>query len=152
MSDQELEKEIVDYITTAGWAVIATVKDNRIPVLRTIGGFANEGLNVYFSTGKATAKVEQIEKNSTVAVLFQHEGQERSKFRYITITGEARLLKSSEELGYAAEVLGAKNPALRQKIQNEKDKIAVFRIETGVVKYLDFSLGQGPAAVREFVV
>jgi nitroimidazol reductase NimA-like FMN-containing flavoprotein (pyridoxamine 5'-phosphate oxidase superfamily) len=153
MTDKQLEKDVVDYVSGSKWAIIATVKDGKVPVLRTIGGFANEGLNVYFSTGKETEKVKQISKNQNVAIFFQHEGQERAKFRSVTITGEAKLLSENNGLAKAVAVLGNKNPKFKEKIENGGlDKTAVYQIEPKTIKSLDFSKGSGPAAVQTFSV
>jgi general stress protein 26 len=153
MADKQLEKEIADYIAGAKWAVFATVKDGKVPALRTIGGFANDGLNIYFSTGKETDKAKQIEKNSNVAVFFQHEGQERAKFKYVSVNGEATLLSDKPGLDSAVTVLGNKNQNFKQRVEKgELDKIAVYKISPKNIRSVDFSRGSGPASVLAFSV
>jgi general stress protein 26 len=153
MADRQIEKEVADYISGAKWAVVATVKDGNAPALRTIGGFANDGLNIYFSTGKETEKVKQIEKNGNVAVFFQHEGQERSKFKYVSINGAATLLTDKTGLGNAVTVLSNKNQNFKQRIEKgELDSIAVYKIEPKAIRSVDFSRGSGPASVLSFSV
>jgi len=149
MSEKKLENEIIDYIAKAKLAIIATVKDGGVPALRTVGSFAPDGLTVYFSTGKDTEKVKQIEKNQNVAVFFQHEGQERGKFRYVSITGVARQLAEKSSLDQAISVLSARNPNFKQRVEKgEIDKIAIFKIEPRSIKDLDYSRGAGPQAVQ----
>jgi len=129
MSDKSLESEVIDYIAKAKLAILATVKAGNVPALRTIGSFAPEGLTVYFSTGKETEKVKQIEANPNVAIYFQHEGQERAGFRYVSLTGIAQRLTDEGAVKQAVAVLSERNPNFKQRIEKgEIEKIALFKI------------------------
>jgi general stress protein 26 len=149
MGDTQLQKDVVDYISKAKLAILATVKDGAVPALRTIGSFANDGLDVYFSTGRETAKVKQIEKNWNVAVYFQHDGQERPKFRYISVTGTAKHLTDDAAIKQAVDTISNRNPSFKQRIEKgELSKLSLFKVEAKSVKDLDF--GRAPNAIVTF--
>src|SRR5512138_1815872 len=83
--------EIVEYIGSAPWAVLATVREDGAPVVRTMANFAPspDGREIWFSTGPGSEKTGQIRKNGTVSFLFQHEGQEIPSFRNVAVIGDA---------------------------------------------------------------
>ena len=148
MADKHIEKEIADYIAGAKWAVFATVKDGNIPALRTIGGFANDGLNIYFSTGKETDKVKQIEKNGNVAVFFQHEGQELPAFKNVELIGQATELTGEADLKKGIDLLSARNPRFKQRVEKgELANTAIFKITAKEIKFLDYSKGFGQEGI-----
>jgi len=72
--------QISTYLNKTKFIILATVNKEQTPVLRAIGSFAVDGLTAYFSASKSTAKVEQIESNPKVSILFQHKNQELSSF------------------------------------------------------------------------
>jgi nitroimidazol reductase NimA-like FMN-containing flavoprotein (pyridoxamine 5'-phosphate oxidase superfamily) len=150
------KEKIKSYIGNTKLLILATIDNENgqiYPALRTIGSFANDGFTIYFSTGKDSLKVKQIENNPNVAVLFQQEGQESSSFRNVTVIGKARLLNCEDALNNAIEIIGNKNPKFKERIKNSgRDKIAVFKIEPEVVKNLDFSRGHGPQAIEKFKI
>ncbi len=54
---KELRQTIQEYISGTRWATLATVRPDGAPVLRAMGSFALDGLDIVFSTPKATAKL-----------------------------------------------------------------------------------------------
>ena len=115
--------------------------------------FALDELDVLFSTRAQTGKVEQLAQNPAATFIFQHEGQPRETFRNVTITGSARRLTGGAELEKAIiNLYGDQIPNLKVKIESGEEKeVAIFRVTTQEVKYLDYSLGRGKAAVRELI-
>lgn len=153
MSDEKLEGEVIDYIAKTRLAILATVRGDQAPVVRTIGSFAQDGLNIYFSTGKETAKVKQIEGNKVVSLFFQQEGQEIGTFKNVALIGEAEKVREGNELTKAVELLGNRNPRFKARIEKgELEKVAIFKVQPKEVKYLDFSKGHGEDALQEIVL
>lgn len=139
----ELKKNIEKYINSTQYIVLGTVKNN-IPILRTMGAFANDGFIVYFSTNKNTEKVSHIGKNPYVSLLFQQEGQEIRSFKNVSITGRATQLLEKNEREKAITLIGNRNPRFKERAEKGEVKdTALFRVEPIEVKFLDFSKGIG---------
>jgi general stress protein 26 len=154
MSEEErLKGEVIDYISKTRFAILATVKSDKLPELRTIGSFAPDGFDVYFSTGKDTAKVKQIELNNLISFFFQHEGQELSTFKNVALIGKAERLEKGGEFDKAIELLGNRNPRFKERVEKGGlEKTAIFKVTPKEVKYLDFSKGTGEDAVRKIIL
>ena len=97
--------------------------------------------------------MEQLAKNPAATFIFQHEGQPRETFRNVTVTGSARRLTGGTDLDKAIRFLyGDQIPNLKAKIESgEEIDVAIYRVITKEVTYLDYSLGRGKAAVRELI-
>ncbi len=144
----ELKKEIENYINSTKYTVLGTVKDD-IPVTRTIGAFANDGLTVYFSTNKNTEKVKHIGKNPHVSLLFQQEGQELKSFKNVSIIGRAIQVLEKNEQEKAIALIGSRNPRFKERVANGEVKDSTFfRVEPIEVKFIDFSKGIGADSVQ----
>lgn len=156
-SNQNSGKGILDnvkeYIGKTKWVILSTVAQDNAPAVRTLGSVVNDNLNIYFSTGKNTAKVAQIESNPFVALLFQHEGQELAAFINVTYTGKAKRVSSEQELAKAIELLSKRSPRFKERAEKgQLGETAIFRVEPVCIKYLDYSQGIGPAAVQEIIL
>jgi len=141
--------KVVEYLNQTKWIILATVDDNQTPVLRTLGSFAVDGFNVYFSTGNNTAKVNQIELNPKVSVFFQHENQELPSYINVSVTGKANKVTTEEELNKVITLLSNRNPKFKERVEKGEIGNSVFyRVAPKEVKLLDFSKGKGPEAVE----
>lgn len=150
---QELKDKIIEYVSQTRWATLATVRDGKIPVLRAMGSFAPDGLNIYFSTPKATAKVGEIAKNPWVTFFFQHEGQELPTFKNVALIGQAAEVTDDAGLKKAVELLSARNPRFKDRVEKgELKTTAIFKIVAKEVKFLDFSKGFGKDGIQELKV
>lgn len=141
--------KINEYLNKTRFIVLATVDENRVPVLRSLGSFGVDGLTAYFSTGKNSRKVGQIRENPGVSLLFQHEEQQLQSFINVTITGDAHPVTEEEEINRAVAVLSARNPGFKERV--EKGLLSnniFFRVDPKELKIVDFSKGTGPAAVE----
>lgn len=147
--------EAADYISGARTVILGTVTAEGVPVLRTIGGFANDGLEVYLSTARSSGKVEQIQANPNATLLFQQEGQELRSFRNVTLTGTLKQVcsKCGEEYSRALSLLSSRNPRFKDKVEKgDLEETTILKFVPAKLKLLDFSRGAGPAAVREAVL
>lgn len=152
MSGAVISMDIVNYIEKTKWAILATVRKDNAPVLRTMGSFAQEedGRVLYFSTYKGTQKARQIEENSAVALFFQHEGQELGSFRNVAVIGDAVSVADDRELVHAIGLLNRRTPFLKERIDSgELDRIGIYRVRVREIKHLDFSKGFDERAVEE---
>lgn len=152
MTASAIRKDIVDYIETTQWVILATVRRDSAPVLRAMGTFAQdeEGRAIYFSTGKGTQKTKQIADNGAVSLFFQHEGQELGSFRNVAVIGNASLVAGSPGLERAVAVLSRRNPRFKDRIdKGELPGLGIYKVEVREIKALDFSKGFGDEAVED---
>ncbi len=147
---KELHQKIHDYIAATRWATLATVRDGTKPVLRAMGSFVpDNGLNVYYSTAKTADKVKDVEKNGWVNFFFQHEGQELQTFKNVALIGIAHEVKEGEEHKKAVDLLSARNPRFKARVEKgELKDIGIFKIEPKEIKYLDYAKGFGKAGIE----
>jgi len=148
--NDSLTNGVKNYISKTRFIELSTVNSEGRPEIRTLGSFTNDGLTVYFSTGKNSAKARQINENPWVAVLFQHENQELPAYKNVTLYGKAAVLESPEEFDLGVKLLSARNPRFRERAEKgQLGETVIFKIEAENVKYLDFASGSGPAAIKE---
>lgn len=137
-------KEAEAYIAETKRVILATVTPEGGPALRTLGGFASDGLTVYLSTSKISGKVEQLEHNPQATLLFQHEGQELPRFRNVTLTGTVSKVcsKCGAEYEKAIALLSAKSPRFKERAEKgELEGNVILKLEPRRVKLLDLSKG-----------
>lgn len=147
MSDLDKVKQ---YVGETKFVILATAGKDGVPVLRTLGSFVNDGLDIYFSTGKNTAKVEQILNQPNVTLLFQHEGQQLPAFVNVAITGEAKQVQCENGYKKAVNLLSGKSARFKERAEKgELEDTAIFKVTPKSLKVLDFSRGTGPLAVEE---
>ncbi len=146
-----IKQEILDYIASTPWAVLATVRGDGTPVIRTIGAFAfeNGGGSVYFATFPGADKTRHIDGNSRVSFFFQHEGQQLQEFRNVELLGDAAKVNGEDDIRHVAALISERSPIVQAFI--EKNGIAVFdyyEVRVTEVKSLDYRNGIGPQAIE----
>lgn len=150
-SNGKIKPEIVEYIEKTPLAVLATVKSDGTPVVRTMGAFAqtNGGTTVYFVTVPQAEKTRQIEGNNKVSFLFQQEGQQLAEFRNVALIGKAAKVTADPELNLAAKLISARSPYVKERIEKEGLAIfSVYKVIASEVKFLDYRKGIGPQAIE----
>ena len=144
---------IQKYLQATKYIALATVNEEKAPVIRTLGGFVLDDLQIYFSTGKSTDKVKQIRLNPKVALLFQHENQEIKSFINITLSGTAYEVTENAERSKAIALLAAKSPKFKERAKNgELSDRVFFRIDPEQIKVVDLSKGSGAKSVETIKV
>ena len=146
MSHPENYSEILNYIQESKFALLTYVRSDLTPVSRAMGSFAPDGENLYFSTGKESAKVREIEKNKRVSFYFEHDNQTPENWKSVLLIGDAEQVNSaSTDYATALERLGAKSPRFKERIvKGDLDSAVIYRLGTREVEYLDRSKGYGP--------
>jgi nitroimidazol reductase NimA-like FMN-containing flavoprotein (pyridoxamine 5'-phosphate oxidase superfamily) len=145
----ELKQTIAEYIGKTRVSALATVRADGSPVIRAIGGFAPDGLEIYFSTAKASAKAAQIAGDAPVSFYFQHDNQEIPVFKYVSLIGQARELNVGPERQKAIGILSARSPRFKARAEKgELQDSVIYRVSPSEIKYLDFSKGQGPESTQ----
>jgi len=152
MSEEANYSEVLTYIQESKFAVLNYVRSDLTPVSRAMGSFAPDGANLYFSTGKDTAKVPEIEKNRRVSFYFERDNQQPDKWRSVLLIGDAdQVSAGSTDYATALERLGAKSPRFKERIdKGDLDSATVYKITTREIEYLDRSSGY--AGTRKIAV
>lgn len=135
---------ISDYIAGTRIAVLTYLREGVTPVARSMGSFAPEGLDLFFSTRREAAKVGEIGRKPRVSFFFEQAKQKPESWKNVLLIGDAHEVTESAELATAVASLSARNPRFRDRIaQGELASITIFRIRTREIEYLDWSRGFG---------
>ncbi len=147
MSQTANKNEIQNYIVDSKYALLTYVRSDLSPISRTIGSYAPDGENLFFSTGKESAKVDEIEKNKRVSFFFEHDNQTPESWKSLLLIGDAEpLTVGSNDYAKAIDRLGAKSPRFRERIaKGDLDSAIIYKVKTSELEYLDRSKGKGPA-------
>ena len=146
MSQTENKTEIYKYILASRYALLNYVRHDLTPVSRAIGSFAPDGDDLFFSTGKESAKVQEINKNKRVSFYFEHDNQVQENWKSVLLIGDAEPVSvGSSDYNKAIERLGDKSPRFRERVaKGDLDSAVIYRINTSELEYLDRSKGYGP--------
>ena len=128
------------YIESSQLGILATTGKYNIPQLRVIRAFANDGVDLYFTTNKDTEKVKHINENPNVTLFFQNEGQDFGSFTNLSITGVAKVVEDKEELNKAVEAISVRHPKLKEIVDNnelQSSGTLIYKIDAKSVKFLD---------------
>ncbi len=147
MSHSESKSEILNYILDSKYAVLNYLRSDLTPISRAMGSFAPDGDDLYFSTTKESAKVQEIEQNKRVSFYFEHDNQAVENWKSLLLIGDAEPVSvDSTDYGAALELLGDKSPRFRERVaKGELQNALIYRITTRELEYLDRSKGYGAA-------
>ena len=146
MSQADNKSEIQQYILDSKYALLNYVRHDLTPVSRAIGSFAPDGDDLFFSTGKESSKVKEINNNKRVSFYFEHDNQVLENWKSVLLIGDAEPVSvGSFDYNKAIERLGAKSPRFRERVvKGDLESAVIYRINTSELEYLDRSKGYGP--------
>lgn len=144
MSQEQWREEVAEYIDKTRFAVLAYVRNDEAPVLRSMGSFVASGLDLYFSTRKDAPKVKEIDERKRISFFFEHESQELGQWRNVLLIGDALRVGCGAELEKAVELLSSRNPRFKERIaKGELANTQIFKLKTSDIEYLDYGKGVG---------
>jgi pyridoxamine 5'-phosphate oxidase len=144
MSQLSWQSEVLNYITNTKFAILAYVREDKTPLLRSMGSFALSSFDLYFSSGKDTSKVTEIIKNPQVSFFFEHDNQNLEGWKSVLLLGRAELLIAGTEYNNAIELLSNRNPRFKERVvKGELTSTAIFKLKTREIEYLDYWKGFG---------
>ena len=145
MSEVRNHDEIWEYVLDSKYGLLNYVRGERTPISRATGSFTLNGTDLYFSTGKDTAKVREIGLNKRVSFYFEHDNQAVDAWKSVLLIGDAELVQAgSKDYNTAVERLSAKSPRFRERVaKGDLESAAIFRVRTKEIEYLDRSKGYG---------
>lgn len=144
MSNTQWEEEVIDYIAKSSFAILAYVREDKTPILRSMGSFATSGLDLYFTSRKDSVKVKEIEINQQVSFFFEHDNQSLPSWKSVLLSGKVELIEKEPEFSKGVELLCNKNPRFKERVaKGELETSGIFKIKTREIEYLDYSKGFG---------
>lgn len=147
----EVLNKAIKYIEQSKTGLLVTIGEDGAPYVRIMGAFSNDGLNLYFETGRKSNKVRQIKKNPMVTFYFQNENQSYNTFKCVSVTGEAsEVLQTDDDFNSAVEGISVRYPVLKKNVSkgNIGDSV-VYRIKAKFVKFADYT--KDPKEVKELI-
>jgi nitroimidazol reductase NimA-like FMN-containing flavoprotein (pyridoxamine 5'-phosphate oxidase superfamily) len=94
---------------------LATVTEECEPVVRPVWSVF-DGVNIYVATESDTPKLEHIEANPEVSLVFDDYDRENwSNIKGIRVQGEATVMMNGKEYRYAHDLLKEKYPEYRSE-------------------------------------
>jgi len=144
MSTEHLRDDVATYVDKTRFAVLAYVRNDGAPLMRSIGSFVPDGVNLYFSTRKAAAKVKEISDRRRISFFFEHEGQELAQWKNLLLIGDAVKVEEGDEFRHAVQLLSDRNPRFKERVDNgELPSMLIFKLNTEEVEFLDYGKGFG---------
>ena len=143
MSEAEKNQAIIEYVQKSRFTTLSYVREDLAPVSRTIGSFASDGFDLYFSTRRTAPKVTSIQANPRASFFFEHDGQAPAEWRSVLLIGEASEATGADlERGIA--LLSARNPRFREKAERgDLADTLVYKLTSSEVEFLDRTQGAG---------
>ena len=136
----EVIEKSIKYVEESKLGLLITVDENKVPFVRTIGAFSNEGANIYFVTGKEAQKVKHINSNPTVTFYFEKEGQPYESFKSVSIIGDASEVIEKDELEKAIAAISVRYPVIKEKVENgEFEKSSIYVVKAKSIKLADYT-------------
>jgi len=144
MSQEVCQNEIAKYVDQTRFAVLAYVRNDRTPLLRSMGSFVPSGVDLYFSTRKEAAKVQAIAEHKRISFLFEHDNQDLAKWQSVLLIGDAKPIDGGAELDKAVTLLSERNPRFKERVdKGELPSTQIFKLKTEEVEFLDYGKGFG---------
>lgn len=144
MSSEKFVNDVFSYVDKTHFAVLAYVRNDGTPLLRSIGSFAPNGLSLYFTTRKDAAKVKEIGDHKRISFFFEHEGQELSQWKNLLLVGDAVKIDDGDDFNQAVQLLSTRNPRFRERVaKGELPGTQIFRLNTEEIEFLDYGKGIG---------
>ncbi len=133
MTQEEIKKNIYDFIRQQSLTVIATVDQAGNKPESAVVGFAeNENLELFFGTSNKSRKYKNIESNKNVSFVIGWDGRTGT----VQYEGVAEEL-SGDKAGEAAAAMLKKNPFSAKFAQDPTQRY--FRVTPRWIRFLDHS-------------
>ena len=107
---QKVSKKDVEFMQQLPVCRLATATEECEPIVRPVWPVF-DGLNIYIASDPDTPKLEQIEANPQVSLVFDdYDRNNWSNLRGIRVQGEATIMWNGKEYRYAHDLLKEKYP------------------------------------------
>jgi nitroimidazol reductase NimA-like FMN-containing flavoprotein (pyridoxamine 5'-phosphate oxidase superfamily) len=118
---QKLSKKDVAFMQQLPVCRLATATEECEPIVRPVWPVF-DGLNIYIASEPDTPKLEQIEANPEVSLVFDDYDRDNwSIIKGIRVQGEATIMLNGKEYRYAHDLLKEKYPEYRSEAGSWKE-------------------------------
>ena len=147
-SPEELKSKIVAFLSDVEYSELITV-DKGIPHNRPMV-YANDGIVTYMVSKKNTSKVNHIKNNPNVSVVIIKSLRSPGKVEEVSLEGKAYIVSDSAERDKAFSLFQSKPKVFQTWLGKvNRGDYDVIRIEPSLMKYFDYSEGDGTPFVVE---
>lgn len=135
------EKFILNLLKRHNYMTLATVRPDGFSQATTVG-YANEGVDVYFSCDKNSQKAKNIRKCNKVSAAIDRSTRDWNKIKGLSLGGHAEILKDKTARTQAYALLLKKFPEMGN-FPADDPAIAYVRVAPMVISVLDYTQGFG---------
>jgi nitroimidazol reductase NimA-like FMN-containing flavoprotein (pyridoxamine 5'-phosphate oxidase superfamily) len=118
---RKLSKKDIEFMQQLPVCRLATATEECEPIVRPVWPVF-DGLNIYIASDPDTPKLEQIETNPEVSLVFDDYDRDNwSIIKGIRVQGEATIMMNGKEYRYAHDLLKEKYPEYRSEAGGWKE-------------------------------
>lgn len=121
---------------------IATVREDGFPQANTVS-FVNDGLMIYFGTGKSSQKAANIKKNEKVSLAITSPYHFWKDIEGLSISGYASVVDEPAEYRKVGKLLTDKYPLVHEFADTASENIMIIKVDPQQIFLLDYSVAVG---------
>jgi len=140
--DEEIRRKILTLLDQHRIMTIATLRPDGWPQATT-GGYASEGLTLYFLCGLNSQKAANLARDDRVSLTIDHDTPQVMEITGLSMAGRAQVVTDSTEVDKVLHLLMLKYPqqtSLPLPMPTSAD-VRIFRVTPTVISVLDYSKG-----------
>lgn len=139
--DKKMENFVLELMKSHNILTLATLREDGYPQANTVT-YANDGLTIYFSTGRDSQKVKNIMGCNKVSLSIDRDYQDWSKIKGLSMAAAAEVLTNPAEIQKAMGCVMEKFPFLKDMPEPE-EPMAVIKIMPKIISILNYEHGFG---------
>ena len=138
----DLKQDMASILLEGKDMTLATLQPDGAPQATTVS-YASDGEAVFFGCAGNSRKAQNLAHDHRVALTINLPYQDWSQIRGVAISGRARRISDTDEIGRVGLLFMAKYPEIAQYVSTPGDELALFRVEPQIVSILDYGKGFG---------
>ena len=147
--EANIRKFVVTLLGAERDMTFATVRPDGYPQA-TIVSYANDGLTVYFGTGRNSQKVRNLRSCEKASITVAAPYADWGDIRGVSMGGTASVLsETSPEHEHAADLLARKFPEVKELPPVDLGSVALVKFVPTAISVLDYRKGFGHAELIE---
>jgi nitroimidazol reductase NimA-like FMN-containing flavoprotein (pyridoxamine 5'-phosphate oxidase superfamily) len=145
----DMERSILDLIEDHRILTLATVREDGYPQATTVI-YANEGLKLYFPTGRDSQKIQNIHRCDKVSLTIDRDYEDWSRIKGLSMAARAEVVADPALAKHAMGLLLKKFPQMASLAEEVKpEEVAIVKLTPRVISVIDYELGFGHTDLLE---
>ena len=139
---EEIKKKVIAFMSDHNICTFATIREDGFPQANTVT-YANDGINIFFVTARASQKVKNIKFSNKVSLTIDEyypDWSKMNKIKGISMGGNAEVLTNKEEIDKAMGLLLKKFPFYANFPAMD---MVVVRVIPKIIHFLDYAVAFG---------